>query len=101
MILRMQIKSTRSCLGADILDIDLSQELSDQQFSDIVEAWYSFSILRFRKQELSDDEFVNFSRRFGSLDLAPTGRGGKPFNASRPEIAIISNIIVNGKKRGL
>lgn len=96
----MQIKSTRSCLGADILDIDLSQELSDQQFSDIVEAWYSFSILRFRKQELSDDEFINFSRRFGSLDLAPTGRGGKPFNASRPEIAIISNIIVNGKKAG-
>ena len=96
----MQIKPTGSCLGADILDIDLSQELSDQQFSDIVEAWYSFSILRFRKQELSDDEFVNFSRRFGSLDLAPTGRGGKPFNASRPEIAIISNIIVNGKKAG-
>ena len=100
MILRMQIKPTGSCLGADILDIDLSQELSDQQFSDIVEAWHSFSILRFRKQELSDDEFVNFSRRFGSLDLAPTGRGGKPFNASRPEIAIISNIIVNGKKAG-
>ena len=96
----MQIKPTGSCLGADILDIDLSQELSDQQFSDIVEAWYSFGILRFRKQELSDDEFVNFSRRFGSLDLAPTGRGGKPFNASRPEIAIISNIIVNGKKAG-
>ena len=96
----MQIKPTGSCLGADILDIDLSQELSDQQFSDIVEAWYSFSILRFRKQELSDDEFVNFSRRFGSLDLAPTGRGGKPFNASRPEIAIISNIIVNGEKAG-
>ena len=96
----MQIKPTGSCLGADILDIDLSQELSDQQFSDIVEAWHSFSILRFRKQELSDDEFVNFSRRFGSLDLAPTGRGGKPFNASRPEIAIISNIIVNGKKAG-
>ncbi len=96
----MQIKPTGSCLGADIQDIDLSQELSDRQFSDIVEAWYSFSVLRFRRQELSDDAFVNFSRRFGSLDLAPTGRGGKPFNASRPEIAIISNIIVNGKKAG-
>lgn len=96
----MQIKPTGSCLGADIQNIDLSQELSDRQFSDIVEAWYSFSVLRFRRQELSDDAFVNFSRRFGSLDLAPTGRGGKPFNASRPEIAIISNIIVNGKKAG-
>ena len=67
----MQIKPTGSCLGADIQDIDLSQELSNQQFSEIVEAWYSFSILRFRRQELSDDEFVNFSRRFGSLDPSP------------------------------
>ena len=66
MVLRMQIKPTGSCLGADIQNIDLSQELSDRQFSDIVEAWYSFSVLRFRRQELSDDAFVKFSRRFGS-----------------------------------
>jgi len=46
----MQIKPTGSCLGAYIQDIDLSQELSDRQFSDIVEAWHSFSILRFRRQ---------------------------------------------------
>ena len=96
----MQIKPTDSCLGADVLDLDLSHKISDQQFSKIVEAWYSFNVLRFRNQKLNDDEFVSFSRRFGSLDLAPTGNGGKPFNVSRPEIAVISNITVNGEKAG-
>jgi taurine dioxygenase len=49
---------------------------------------------------LSDDALVTFSKNFGQLDLAPTGQGGSPFGLSRPEIAIISNIIIDGNKAG-
>ena len=86
-------------LGADIRGVDL-RDLDDAAFATILDAWHQHSVLRFRGQDLDDDALVEFSSRFGKLDMAPTGRTGKPFNEDRPEIAILSNIVVDGKPIG-
>lgn len=96
---KIEVIPTGGPLGADIRRVDL-REVDDATFAAIRDAWHEHSVLRFRGQDLDDDALVGFSRRFGKLDMAPTGRGGRPFDASRPEIAILSNIVVDGKPIG-
>lgn len=88
-----------AALGADIEDVDL-REIDDAAFMVIEDAWHDHLILRFRGQQLDDDNLAEFSSRFGALDLAPTGRGGTPYDPSRPEITVLSNIVVDGKEMG-
>ena len=96
----IRIVPTGGALGADISGVDLRQELDDAEFRFLEGAWHDHLVLRFRGQTLDDDALAAFSRRFGELDMAPTGRGGKPFNPDRPEIVVVSNIVVNGKPAG-
>lgn len=96
---KLDVIPTGGPLGADIRGVDL-REIDDATFAAILAAWHEHSVLRFRGQDLDDDALVSFSRRFGRLDMAPTGRGGRPYNVSRPEIAILSNIVVDGKAIG-
>lgn len=88
-----------AALGADIEGVDL-REIDDAAFKIIEQAWHDNLILRFRGQQLDDDDLAAFSRRFGVLDMAPTGRGGTPYNPNRPEITVLSNIVVDGKELG-
>ena len=79
----MRIEPTNAALGADIIDVDLSKALSKNEFTFIIDAWNEYSVLRFRKQNLDDKHLVNFSKLFGPLDMAPTGRGGTPFDPTQ------------------
>ena len=96
----IRIVPTGGALGADIVGFDLRQDIGDAEFRRIEDAWHDHLVLRFRGQALDDDALAAFSRRFGELDMAPTGRGGKPFNPDRPEIVVVSNIVVDGKPAG-
>lgn len=96
---KIEVIPTGRPLGADIRGINL-RDLDDAAFEAILDAWHAHSVLRFRRQDLDDDTLVRFSSRFGALDMAPTGRGGTPYDVSRPEIAILSNIVVGGKAVG-
>jgi taurine dioxygenase len=93
------VTPTGAALGADIGGVDL-RRIDDAAFAKILEAWHDNLVLRFRAQQLDDDALAEFSRRFGVLDMAPTGRGGTPFNPSRPEITVLSNIVVDGAFTG-
>ncbi len=86
-------------LGADILGVDL-RRMDDRTFQLIHRAWLEHLVLRFRGQELDDDVLAAFSSRFGPLDMAPVGRGGRPYQPNRPEVTVISNIVVNGEAIG-
>ena len=90
---------TGAALGADIEGVDL-REIDDAAFAVIEQAWHDHLVLRFRGQLLDDDSLADFSCRFGALDMAPTGRGGTPFDPSRPEITVLSNIVVDGQSVG-
>lgn len=95
----MEVVPTGSKLGADIVGVDL-RRVDERAFKLIHKAWLEHSVLRFRDQRMDDDVLADFSSRFGDLDMAPVGRTGKPFQPNRPEVTVISNIVVDGEPIG-
>ncbi len=79
-----------STLGAVITGVDL-RDISDQTFETIEDAWHTHGVLIFRNQFLSDDEQIEFSRRFGSLERLITER------AQNPDIALLANVKPDGE----
>jgi taurine dioxygenase len=86
-------------LGAEIRGADL-RSLTGPDFTAIQKAWNDHSVLLFRGQQLTDDELIAFSRRFGDLDWAPIQETGRCFVEGYPEIYVVSNVIVNGEPIG-
>jgi len=86
-------------LGAEIRGVDL-KAMTDADFTEIHRAWNVHSVLVFRGQQLSDDDLIAFSRRFGDLDWAPVQETGRRFVEGHPEIYVVSNVIVNGEPIG-
>src|SRR5262245_31623851 len=84
-------------IAADISGIDLAQPLSEAQFRQIHDAWMQHQVLRFRGHQLSKDQLQNFSRLFGELDKAPINTSGKPWVEGFPDMAVMSNIKVDGR----
>ena len=97
---RPTVAPTGAALGADIENVDLAAPLDDAAFAVIQDAWRDHLVLRFRGQSLDDDRLAAFSARFGELDMAPITATGEPFNPARPEIAVISNVVEDGKAKG-
>ena len=58
-------------IGAQIHGVDLSKDLSNEQFSEIYQAWLDWKVLVFRDQRISQDEHKAFARKFGSLHVHP------------------------------
>jgi taurine dioxygenase len=86
-------------IGADIGGIDLAR-IDDAGFAAVKRAWLDRKVLRFRDQALDDDAMAGFSQRFGPLDKAPIKAAGRSYQPSRPEVTVISNIIVDGQAIG-
>jgi taurine dioxygenase len=83
----IDVKPLAPTLGAEIHGIDLSKEISDEQFAEVRRAAAEFLVLAFRDQTLSSDQHKAFARRFGTLhrhalSKSPTIAGG----TSDPEI---------------
>lgn len=97
----MEIQSLCPGLATDVIGVDLSEPLSENRFQRIREAWHSYPVLRFRQQQISDEQLMAFSAHFGPLDHSPVGF--LPPGTDRdtiPKVAIISNILENGKPIG-
>ena len=86
-------------LGAEIRGLDLAA-LSDRDFNALYRAWLDHSVVLVRGQQLTDDDLIAFSRRFGDLDLAPVQETGRRFVEGHPEIYVVSNVIENGSPIG-
>ena len=96
----MKISPTGAALGADVWDIQLDR-LDNTTFQDIYQAWLDHNgVLRFPCQDLNDDNFLEFAARFGELDLAPINANGGYWKPKYPELAVISNLVQNGKPVG-
>ncbi len=67
-------------LGAEISGVDLSVDLSDEQFAAIHQAFLDHHVLVFRAQELTPEAQMRFGQRFGELDCHPfvEGRSDHP-----------------------
>jgi taurine dioxygenase len=85
-------------VGAEIIGLDLSQPLNDADFARVHQAHLDYHLIVFRDQHITPRQQVDFSRRFGVLQIHVL----KQFLlAGHPEILIVSNIVENGQPIGL
>jgi taurine dioxygenase len=96
----MQIKNLDAALGAEILDVELSQALPQAEVAAIEAAWRERLVVVFHGQDLSDPQLMAFSRNFGEIDPPGPNPYGEPVNQKYPEINVISNVVENGRPIG-
>lgn len=91
----IRITPSGAALGARI-DLDLSGALDAATFGEVRRAFYQYEVVYFRGAELSDEDQIRFSARFGALrKLKLDG-----LHASHPEIFVVSNIKEDGQYIG-
>ncbi|MDA7418313.1 TauD/TfdA family dioxygenase [Xenophilus arseniciresistens] len=84
--------------GAEIVGLRLDQSLHAEDFARVHEAHLKHHVVVFRDQRITPAQHVNFSRRFGPLQVHVQ----KKFQlAGHPEVLIVSNIKENGEPIGL
>lgn len=85
-------------LGAEITGLDLAQPLAQRDFERVHQAHLDHHLLVFRDQRITPAQQIDFSRRFGALQIHVLKQFQLP---GHPEILIISNIKENGQPIGL
>lgn len=85
--------------GAQIRGIDLRKPLSDADQRLINAAWLEHIVLVFPEQDLTPEEQIAFSRRFGVLDDHES-QAPSTLHPDHREILVLSNKMVGGKKSG-
>ena len=68
-------KPISGAMGAEVFDIDLSEDLSSEAWTEIQEAFHHYLVLIFRDQNLTDQQQFNFSQRFGKIIPHPYVKG--------------------------
>lgn len=92
----MKTRNIRDDFGLEILDIDLSQELPDSVFAQILDYFYQYSVLLFRQQSLTPQAQAALCHRFGQ----PKIETRKQFNIQEhPEVSTIGNILSDTGKQ--
>ena len=94
----LQIQPIDGVIGAQILGADLSQALDEADQKKLIDAWATHSVLVFRDQKVSPDQFLRFSHYFGELE---THVLEQYLHREFPEILVISNILEGGKNIGI
>jgi len=93
----LQVKRSSAPLGAEILGVDLSRDLDDAVFREIVDRFHEHEVVFFRNQQLTPEQHVAFSRRFGELEHHVRKDCCRP---GFPELFVVSNVLENGKPIG-
>lgn len=94
----LHAEAARSRLGAEVLGLDLSKPLADADFRRIHQAHLDHHVVVFRDLRITPAQQVEFSRRFGPLQIHVLSQFAL---AGHPEILIVSNIKENGQPIGL
>lgn len=95
---RIDLRPFDGPLGAEIRDLDLSAPLDDQTFRQVHRAHLDHHVLVFRDQRITPQQQIDFSRRFGPLQVHVLRQFQLP---GHPEILVVSNIVENGQPIGL
>ena len=93
----MQITLSENALGAEIVDIDLAQRLSDDDFGRVETAFNAHGVVSFPQQQLDEPQLIAFARRFGDVEKIFLTHYAHP---KHPEIMFVSNIKKNGNDIG-
>ena len=85
----LKLRKLSHALGVEVCDIDVSRPMSEQQFGEIYRAFLDNNILLFRGQDVTREQHIEFSRRFGELDrheALPRDR-----HKQYPELLMVTN----------
>ena len=94
----MNVQHSAAPLGAEIRGLDLAQPLDETTFRAIEDVFHDRGVVIFRDQQLTEEEHIAFSRRFGELEIHVAKQYLKP---GHPEILVLSNVIENGRNVGV
>ncbi len=71
----LRIRPWSAAIGAEVLGVDLSAPLDEGVWTQIHEAFRRHLVLFFRDQDLTPEQHLAFSRRFGALEPYPFADG--------------------------
>ncbi|MDP0918990.1 TauD/TfdA family dioxygenase, partial [Klebsiella pneumoniae] len=86
----MTIRPLPGSFAAEVLGLDLGQPLADDDFRRIHRAHLDHHVLVFRDQRITPQQQIDFSRRFGPLQIHVLHQFALP---GHPELLIVSNIV--------
>jgi taurine dioxygenase len=87
--MRLKTRSLMPNFGVEVVDIDLTQEIDDDVFEEIMALYYEHSALLFRKQNLEPRHQAALAHRFGR----PKIENRKQYNLKdHPEVSTIGNL---------
>jgi taurine dioxygenase len=93
----IQTRPLAPFIGAEILGVDLRDDLSAQVVEAIRDTWHDNGVILIRGQQLDEAAQVNFAQRFGELGKVLHAHEGR---TSLPGVMYISNVRENGKLIG-
>ncbi|MDB5771827.1 MAG: rdpA [Burkholderia sp.] len=68
---RIDVRPITGVIGAEIFGVDLTQPLNDETWQEIRRAFYENLVVFFPNQPLTNEQHMEFSRRFGELVVVP------------------------------
>lgn len=93
----IQTRPLAPCIGAEILGVDLHDDLSVELLEAIRNTWHSNGVILIRGQSLDEAAQIKFAQRFGELGKVLHVHEGR---TSLPGVMYISNVRENGKLIG-
>lgn len=81
----MEIRRLGTQIGAEILDVDV-RTLDEAGFGEIYRTWLECNVIAVRDQTLTIEEFLHYSRRFGSVHKHPSKSTRHP---QHPELTLL------------
>lgn len=85
----IKLRKLSYALGAEVCGVNVGQPMSEALFGEIYRAFLDHNILLFRDQDVSREQHIEFSRRFGELDrheALPRDR-----HKNYPELLMVTN----------
>jgi taurine dioxygenase len=84
----MKVRRLGQTFFAEVTDVDLARPLDDRTFAEVRKAHLEHGVVVFRDQELTPEQHIAFSARFGPLQVHPMMQ----FNLEgAPEILMVSS----------
>jgi len=93
----IQVKALSQVMGAEISGINLAK-MTDQDFHVIKKAFHDHLVIAVRDQNLSPQDQIAFSARFGTLEMQANALYAIP---GYPQVLVISNDMKDGQPVGL
>jgi taurine dioxygenase len=94
---RIEIVPVDAAVGAEIRGVDLAQGIDDETFAAIDAALSERAVIFLRDQHITPAQQVDFSRRFGEIEINAFNKYALKEN---PAVLVVSNIKENGKDIG-